>query len=94
MTRSSGQLFWMVVRPCLRREREVLAIMLGPKLICLPCRPSNIILTSFCVAWTANVWLRKRYPRFFTNFIYVIRSVAIAFRIRARLRINTSTVCF
>ena len=67
-----GPSYWMVARPCLKRGyRRVLSTRVNADFRL--DRPSNIILTSFCVAWTANVWVRKRYPRFFANFIYVIR---------------------
>lgn len=42
--------------------------------ICLHS-PANVIATSFAVAYAANVFLVKRYPEFFKNFIYVVRQV-------------------
>ncbi|KAJ9116430.1 hypothetical protein QFC22_004872 [Naganishia vaughanmartiniae] len=40
----------------------------------VPQSPANVIATSFIVAYAANVWLVKRYPDFFKNFIYVVSS--------------------
>ncbi|KAJ9103316.1 hypothetical protein QFC20_004793 [Naganishia adeliensis] len=41
----------------------------------VPQSPANVIATSFGVAYAANVFLVKRYPEFFKNFIYVVRYV-------------------
>ncbi|KAI5450685.1 hypothetical protein NCC49_002941 [Naganishia albida] len=40
----------------------------------VPQAPANVIATSFAVAFAANVFLVKRYPEFFKNFIYVVSS--------------------
>ncbi|KAJ9099235.1 hypothetical protein QFC21_004115 [Naganishia friedmannii] len=47
----------------------------------VPQSPANVIATSFIVAYAANVWLVKRYPDFFKNFIYVVSVLFTGMRI-------------